>query len=64
MCELDDDSKININDIISSIQFLIFSMKLLIIVLIAFLARKGLIVLPDSKWFSRKKDKDKNFDSK
>jgi|TARA_B100000959_G_scaffold96063_1_gene101863 hypothetical protein len=39
-------------------------MKLLIIALIAFLARKGLIVLPDLKWLLQKKDKDKNLESK
>ena len=39
-------------------------MKLLIIALITFLAKKGFIELPDLKWFSKTKDEDDNFDNK
>ena len=33
-------------------------MKLLMIALITFLAKKGIIELPDLKWFSKTKDND------
>ena len=39
-------------------------MKLLIIALITFLAKKGFIEIPDLKWFSKNKDKDDNLNSK
>tara|TARA_X000001036_G_scaffold405748_1_gene413951 strand:+ start:432 stop:551 length:120 start_codon:yes stop_codon:yes gene_type:complete len=39
-------------------------MKLLIIALITFLAKKGFIEIPDLKWFSKNKDKDDNLKSK
>tara|TARA_B100001769_G_scaffold269660_1_gene259795 strand:+ start:655 stop:774 length:120 start_codon:yes stop_codon:yes gene_type:complete len=39
-------------------------MKLLIIALITFLAKKGFINIPDLKWFSKNKDKDDNLKSK
>jgi len=39
-------------------------MKLLIIALITFLAKKGLIVLPDIKWFSKAKEDETNIKNK
>jgi hypothetical protein len=39
-------------------------MKLLIIALITFLARKGFITMPNFKWFSNYKKEDKNLKSK
>tara|TARA_A100001015_G_C14948372_1_gene695640 strand:+ start:476 stop:595 length:120 start_codon:yes stop_codon:yes gene_type:complete len=38
-------------------------MKLLMIALITFLAKKGFIELPDLKWFSKTKEKDDNLKS-
>lgn len=39
-------------------------MKLLIIALITFLAKKGIIVLPDMKWFSKAKENEKHIKNK